>query len=102
MRRHLALALCALLRTAAAPPPAPVSPTFEALLKLCLPFRSQPIQALNAADAAGWAPASRKMVPPVPEDMTEGGYRFVSTRTAMTYLLAGYGPSPYDPQVNLS
>ena len=102
MRRHLALALCALLMTAAAPPPAPVSPTFEALLKLCLPFRSQPIQALNAADAAGWAPASRKMVPPVPEDMTEGGYRFVSTRTAMTYLLAGYGPSPYDPQVNLS
>lgn len=99
-RLALLAALPALL--AAAPAPSPGSAALETMLQLCVPFRSQPIQALAAADAAGWAPASRKIVPPVPEEMTDGGYRFMSTRRAMTYLMAGYGPAPYDPEVNLS
>jgi hypothetical protein len=99
---RLILLLAVLPAMAAAPAPPPSSAALETMLRLCVPFRSQPIQALAAADAAGWAPASRKMVPPVPEEMTDGGYRFMSTRKAMTYLMAGYGPAPYDPAVNLS
>lgn len=100
--KPIALLAAILPLMAAAPAPPPGSVALETMLKLCVPFRSQPIQALAAADAAGWAPASRKIVPPVPEEMTEGGYRFMSTRRAMTYLMAGYGPAPYDPEINLS
>jgi hypothetical protein len=101
----LALTLAAMALLTAAPLAAapsleaaasPEAPIMQAFLDLCAAYPGQPEESIKAATAAGWAPLARKMAPPPPAQMTDGAYRFRSSKVAIDYLYAGHGVAPFD------